>query len=131
MAYCRNCGTFLNHNGAFCERCGAPTNPQTDPRPKVQGRGLAIASMVLGIIGMVCAVAFFFGALSMIELDLESSPVLFIAILYSALSVLALIFSAISKSRGNNQSFQKTGFALGLAGAIIFFIDLLLMLTVL
>lgn len=69
MAYCKNCGS-LNNDGVYnCAVCGAPmevaqpqqpvyqANPYQQPvyqaAPVVPGKGLGIASMILGIASLV------------------------------------------------------------------------------
>lgn len=53
---CRNCGTDCPNGTPVCPRCGAqlmaPT-PGYYPQPQVPGKGMGIASMVLGIISLV------------------------------------------------------------------------------
>lgn len=50
--FCSNCGEKLNENAVFCVKCGVATNSVITPevKPKQTGKGLGIASMVLGII---------------------------------------------------------------------------------
>ena len=61
--FCTNCGNELNENAAFCIKCGMATNNYTINKTKVKqpGKGLGIASMVLGIIATwysLCSVFF-------------------------------------------------------------------------
>ena len=69
MAYCKNCGSLNNDGVQYCASCGAPMEiaqpqqpvyqvsgyqqPVQQPVPQsVPGKGLGIASMILGIIGL-------------------------------------------------------------------------------
>lgn len=75
--FCKNCGTEIPNNVAFCTRCGAPVQNQAQPQPQQapqggyyqppqqqyyqppmqQGNGKTpIVSLVLGIIGLVLAI---------------------------------------------------------------------------
>ena len=72
--FCKNCGTEIPNNVAFCTRCGAPVQNQAQPQPQQppqggyyqppqqqyyqppmqQGNGKTpIISLVLGIVGIV------------------------------------------------------------------------------
>jgi DNA-directed RNA polymerase subunit RPC12/RpoP len=54
MAYCSNCGTQISDQAVFCPNCGHTT--EAKPRIVAGGRrteGTAIASLVLGIVGLV------------------------------------------------------------------------------
>ena len=71
--YCSKCGHPNDDNTTFCTNCGAPLTeetaneqvesaqpqapqqpmPQTQPSASVPGKGLGIASMVLGIVSLV------------------------------------------------------------------------------
>lgn len=66
MAYCRNCGTQISDTAAFCSQCGCAVstmnnnynspfmNNQYNPYPNAPVKnGMATASMVLGILGVL------------------------------------------------------------------------------
>lgn len=50
--FCANCGEKLNEKAIVCVKCGVPTENYVDQKTKVKqpGKGLGIASMILGII---------------------------------------------------------------------------------
>jgi len=49
--FCTNCGNEINEKAVFCVKCGVATNNSvTVNKIKKPGKGLSIASMVLGII---------------------------------------------------------------------------------
>ncbi len=54
--FCPNCGTPANENQTCCTKCGTVLTAQgyraDSMTPSVPGRGLAIASMVLGIVSL-------------------------------------------------------------------------------
>lgn len=66
MKFCTNCGEKLEENAVACAKCGTAVKekeksvPATQTPEKKPGGGLATASMVLGIIGII------FGVISLI-----------------------------------------------------------------
>ena len=66
MKYCSNCGEQMDEKAVICVKCGVPVNggstitqststQNSVPAPK-KGNGAATASLVLGIIGLICGV---------------------------------------------------------------------------
>ena len=63
--FCKYCGAQINDNSAFCKKCGRPMTAAQDisngmqnspiytQSPKERFKGLAIAGLVLGIIGIL------------------------------------------------------------------------------
>lgn len=89
---CPNCGTNNAEGAAFCVNCGAPANvAPVQPVPAKQpGKGLAIASMVLGIISML---------------------------LYPYITgTLAIVFAAVAKKKGCTSKMATAGLVLGIIG---------------
>ena len=71
--FCTNCGNELNENAVFCVKCGVATNNVVTPviKPKQPGKGLGIASMILGILATfysICALFIFVCLLSHVRL---------------------------------------------------------------
>ena len=99
---CNKCGSPITPGATFCTNCGAPVEaqaPQTynatpvynAPQPAaVPGKGLAIASLVLGIVSLLCF------------------PVV--------TGVLAAIFGGVAKSKGNTSGMATAGIVLGIIG---------------
>lgn len=117
--FCKNCGSEYNEGTSICERCGAdltssaqpqwqqpqyqqpqyqqpqyqqppyrqPQYQQTQPIP---GRGLAVASMVLGILSFFCA-----------------------AIITG---LLAIVFGGASKAKGCKSGMATAGIVCGIIG---------------
>ena len=67
--FCKNCGTQMNDNAAFCPNCGAaangqpaqPAQPQTQNNPVAQeGNSIAIVgfvfSFLIAIVGLICSI---------------------------------------------------------------------------
>lgn len=75
--FCSKCGVQNEEGLNFCANCGAPLNaapaapvapqqpvyqqPAYQPAPVVPGKGMGIAGMVLGIIGLVFMCVFYIG----------------------------------------------------------------------
>lgn len=94
VQFCANCGTALQNNGA--NNAQQPTY-QTYQKPAAQpGKGLAIASLVLGI------VSFFMFA-------------------YIA-GALAIIFGGVAKSKGNASPMATAGIVCGIIGIALMII---------
>ena len=118
MAYCGKCGAYCDDENKFCGRCGAPLNAQggadesaADGEPSQADAGwtgagyapaqrpadgLSVAGLVLGILALV-----FFWTVGFSLL----------------LSVLGLIFSAISKHKGHR--YATAGLVLSIIALIL------------
>lgn len=58
--YCKYCGEKIQDKAAFCVRCGKPVeNLGEISRTTTPGKGSSIASMVLGILGLLSAIMIF------------------------------------------------------------------------
>lgn len=57
MAYCPNCGKFMEDDAAFCSSCGTPLQNQkiymTTNNIPANSIGLGVAALVLGIVGLL------------------------------------------------------------------------------
>ncbi len=62
---CRNCGNNNPDNANVCSACGAPMMMQPMQSAQQKGKGLAIASLVLGIVSFF-VFAYIAGALAII-----------------------------------------------------------------
>ena len=129
MAFCKNCGTQLPDNVAFCNACGTPTNSTQQVvyvKPKVPGRGFGISSMVLGIIGLVYAFIFAIQIPSFIDTvervtryhSPDYSSFLTPIIMLSVLSILSLCFSPAAIKRGYKNGISTSGMIMGTIGLI-------------
>lgn len=56
--FCSNCGNKLDENAVVCVKCGVATCNLQQVKTKQPGRGLSIASMVLGIIAIFYGTCF-------------------------------------------------------------------------
>ncbi len=68
--YCANCGEKVQDDAVFCAKCGNALKraedvsvPKQAVMVKTEGRGLATASMVLGILGIIFSIFTLFIAL--------------------------------------------------------------------
>ena len=150
MKFCPNCGTANADEAQFCTNCGASVaaqpaaparpvyqQPATPPvymaaEPKIPGRGMGIAGMVLGIIGIVYAVIFFIDVLSWADnyfaryyLE-EAIPTI---IIFSALGILATVFGAVARRKGFVSGVSTSGLALGIVSLVFYLLSVIICLA--
>ena len=101
-------------------------------RTPVPGRGFGITSMVLGIIGLV------YGFLLMCSVDSISeinhyedfseilSEMIAVILVYSSLSIMAVIFGSCAKKRGYINGISKSGFIMGWIGLGFYILSILI-----
>jgi hypothetical protein len=134
MTFCSKCGAEIPEGSKFCAKCGTPVNG--DPSGKSQqpeqqhdiqptgsnghsgmadnGHGLAVGSLVCGIIAVVC---WFFGYGSFLSI---------------VLGIVGLVLAGNAKKAGNDEGMRTAGFVLsllGLIGGIIVFFYLVVVLA--
>lgn len=110
--YCRNCGKEFADGDIFCTGCGqrkesAPTKSgiavQLPPK-STPGRGLAIASMVLGIVSTIYFFIFIPG-------------------------ILGIVFGFSAKSQGNKSGMAIAGIACGIISICLGILYWILMIS--
>ena len=119
MAFCKQCGSELENGVKFCPKCGAAvesgvaTNPappiasESRQQPEVKmksadaGHGLAIGSLVCGIIGIGL---WFFGYTCLISV---------------VLGIVGLVLAGNAKKEGNTEGIRTAGFIVSLIALII------------
>jgi len=102
MKYCPNCGKEIPENAKYCPNCGWGDRNRRDIEQRTSG--MAVASLVTGIIGMVLI------------------PIIF--------SLLAIIFGSVGMGQTNRSGVKGHGMAvaglvlgiIGLIGDVIFLI---------
>jgi len=125
--FCSSCGNPIPAGSAFCGKCGAPVNRAGGngttiiyTREKVPGRGFGISGMILGIIGLVYAVAFlgmvneFSELFDIIDLDIP----LVAYFVYAVMPALGVIFGYCAHKRGYRCGISTSGIVLGIIGLI-------------
>lgn len=111
VAFCKYCGASLDNDSLFCASCGARVT-QTVPAPQVHGRGLAIVSLILSIIGLAAG----FGML-MVSVNMSARPSMIMASgLYYPIPLLAALFAANARRKGYVYGISKSGLIMGFAG---------------
>lgn len=136
--FCHACGAQYPDEAVFCSACGArlaavpghPQPPQAPPiyqnvvyvKPKIPGRGFGIASMVLGIVGLVYSFSLF----SMVSVVNRLESILFAILFLMSMPILALCFSFPARKRGYKNGISTSGLVLG---TIALGIDLLSVLV--
>lgn len=145
MPYCKNCGTTINDNTTFCPQCGARNDQGSQPnysqpnysqpnygqpsygqpagysKPKVPGRGFAIAGLVLGIIGLIAAFIDMVGYLGDSSLA-RAAARYFEDVFLSEMALdivlcsLGVCFGSIAKKKGCVNGVANAGFITGLIG---------------
>jgi len=157
--FCPKCGTQLHDDSNFCNKCGfnfAQPNQQYQPyaqpyyvpvytKPRIPGKGLGIASLILGIFGIIYSsmlssmalqATFYSFAydsgntdiyknLKMVMVKLFDSDNIenIIAIIFTCLvcTVLAFIFAIVSKNKGYQNKISKSGFILSVVSFALVF----------
>lgn len=119
MAFCKQCGSELEKGVKFCPKCGVAVEGNAEVKPvsstssgsrqqpvvKVKsadaGHGLAIGSLVCGIIGIVL---WFFGYTCLISV---------------VLGIVGLVLAGNAKKEGNTEGIRTAGFIVSLIALII------------
>ena len=158
MAFCPKCGAAQNEGMIFCANCGArleqpvatgqqPNNQPNQPpfvppyqmpyqpqyifvKPKVPGKGLGIASMVLGIIGLVYSFTALMAGMDYIDSSHQSSTNLIgnlvLVIMLASMSIMGVAFSTSAKNKGYKTGISTAGLVTGTIGLIIYVVSAVL-----
>ena len=139
--FCPNCGNQIADGSAFCPACGKATNVtiQAVPvqpvqyayvKPKVPGRGLGIAGMVLGIIGLFYCLGAFSVAESIAEGSFfngdYASAVFAPFIVYFAFPILAVSLAGAGRHKGYKTGVSASGVIMGIIGLVLLTIALII-----
>ena len=147
MAFCRKCGTKINDDASFCCGCGAPsdgqpvaqqTSVQIQPvaygyvKPKTPGRGLGIAGMVLGIIGLVYTFVMMVNVIEYVDsyaryfIGSSLDDSIFTAIVIcSIFSILAVSLAGSGRHKGYKTGVSTSGIVMGVIGLAMSLISLI------
>lgn len=116
--FCSNCGEKLHENADFCVKCGVAIRNNIN-KPKQEGRGCGIASLILGISGLIQGVfsAFIFMCL-VLDGDFfyfEEKIIFGFFFLFTptVLSIIGLPLGISSRNKNNN-GINLTGIILNL-----------------
>lgn len=112
MKQCPKCGANCNDSDMYCGVCGAPLPMWNRVAPRRTGNGFAVASMVLGIVGL-CTSWFFLGIVP---------------------AILAVVFSLIvlcsEQRRQNGRNMAITGLVTGILALVLFFVAIFFFIAV-
>ena len=137
MAFCAVCGVKLEDNASFCPYCGTGVSTQVvyvqqPPKPKAPGRGMGLASMIVGIFAAIYAGAAMLQTILYLAGeyvgDLEEGIIVF-SVLTTVLSALALIFQAVASSKGYKRKTRLAGLILSISSLAVWGMAVLLALT--
>ena len=137
MAFCSHCGKQLEDGALFCSGCGARQG-QAEVRtvyltkPKVPGRGFGISSMVLSIIGLVYSWVFVSSVGSFLFVEYTNdmwyydlwTSLLTMAVVYSSLPILGVVFGCVSKKRGYKNGISTSGLVMGVIGLLVYLLTI-------
>ncbi len=136
--FCSKCGNAVNEADNVCANCGNALNDsnnsatqviQVIAKPEIPGRGLGIAAMILGIIGILGDVP---GTTNVIlALNANASKgdfeeFLSVFAVYGVFCLLALIFGACSIKHSLKNGQGVAGLILGLLGTILTIVNVVL-----
>ena len=117
--FCSNCGSQLKENADICVNCGIMINQNYKPtKIKVPGKGMSIAGMVLGIIGIFMnfcditeVISMHFNISSFYDYYESFADAIFDVFLFLGVSITGLVLSAVSRTKIKN-GFNITGLIL-------------------
>ena len=130
--FCPNCGMNQPDGSRFCQNCGTPFAgaPYTAQppvymavKPKIPGRGMGIAAMVLGIIGLVYGFYFFIGMAAISEINEFGGIGGIMAVyclMFSSMSIMGIAFGTNAINKGYVNNISKSGRILGIIGVIFY-----------
>ena len=130
MAFCRNCGQEILAGARFCSNCGTPDSvvavyayaqPPRKPSPKIPCRGLGIASMIVGIVGVAYTACMFLVSIMVFAMEQDYDDILPMVIItgfFGAMSLVSLVMSIAAILRGNSTGQAKTGLITSIIGII-------------
>lgn len=160
MTFCPNCGAQIPDGANACPNCGTfvnaqqpqqaqPVQPQYNNmpnmgyvKPKIPGRGLGIAALVCGIIGLILGfVAFIdaiasasiagdFGSIGSAAADMVEDEYITSTIIKAVLSILGLSFGASAKSKGYNNGVSKGGYITGIIGLALCVLGIIIFVAI-
>ncbi len=133
--FCSNCGKELDESAIVCVKCGTATDKLQQKKSKQPGKGLSIASMVLGIIAIFYGFFMTVGTIAICgtgefyyfpELMAATMSLIFFP---SILSVIGLSLGIASTSKVKN-GFNISGIILNSITILLCVLSIIIMLSI-
>lgn len=163
--FCTKCGNALGEDDLFCLNCGQkyvsadpapvqpapvqqpicpPPPPPMGAKPPVPGRGLGIASMVMGLYGILSNFGLFYAMYLIWYVEDQAGvpdtmrgnineyvwevliPCFFALFI---VAVLGLVFSALAKAKGYRNGISNAGMALSIPSLVLWLAGLIFLLA--
>ena len=132
--FCSNCGKELKENADICVNCGVLINKNYKAKKvKIPGRGMSIAGMILGIIGIFMnfcdlteVISMHFNISSFYDYYESFADALFDTFIFLGVGVTGLVLSAVSRTKIKN-GFNTSGLILN---SISIFLTIILLILI-
>ena len=140
--YCFNCGTQIEDGTKVCPQCNQaqPIPQEVYPvhyvyvKPKIPGRGLGIAGMVLGILGLISCLSTLFLAINVAvypqEFVFNITDLLSEATDCFIFPILALALAGAGRGKGYRTGISTSGIVMGTIGLVVSLISTVIMMIV-
>jgi len=134
--FCSNCGSELKENADICVNCGVLINKNYKTKKiKAPGKGMSIAGMILGIIGIFMnfcdlteVISMHFNIGSFYDYYESFADAIFDVFLFLGVSITGLVLSAVSRTKIKN-GFNITGLILNPISILLTIILFILIIT--
>lgn len=118
MINCPECGKNISEKAFSCPNCGYPLNENAvdtkiSIRSKMPGRGLGIAGMIMGILGVVYSPITLISTTDIDTNTIQRQSCITMAIYIAVFGILALIFGFNSRAKGYKKGQSTSAIVMG------------------